>query len=407
MPAAFDRPRLRPVEIHPSRTHPGGIDIVDRSGISPAVLTVSEATLFILSRMDGGHHKADIQAAYMRRYGRMLFSDELDNLIARLDEAAYLEGPGFDARLADLAAAYRAAPVRPLRDPAAYSGPPGGLDAALQEMLDFDADEPPVAAPPVAGLVAPHLDYPRGRPCYAAAYRGLARRTPARRFVILGTNHFGRASAVVGTRKDFETPLGPVPHDADFMRRLDARCGADLCGQEFDHAREHSVELQVVVLRRVLGDRAFTIAPYLCPDPCGPTGTAPADGRGVDLERFALALREEIDRDPVPTCVIAGADLSHVGRFFQDERDLTPENLAAVEASDRAALARLEAGEPEAFRAHVAASSNATHICSVGCLYALGRIMAGRTRPRLLGYHQAVTPEVQNCVSCAAMEYPG
>jgi AmmeMemoRadiSam system protein B len=225
------------------------------------------------------------------------------------------------------------------------------------------------------------------------------------RFVILGTNHFGLAPAVVGTRKDFESASGAVPHDAAFMRRLDDRCGRDLGEFEYDHAREHSIELQVLLLRHVLGGRPLTITPYLCPDPCGPNGTAALDGRGVDLKDFALALRAELDDDATPTCIIAGADLSHVGRYFQDRRALDADVLRALEASDRRALDYLLAGDPEGMRRCVAESDNPTSICSVGCLFVLATTLQGRSRPRLLGYHQALTAEAENCVTCAAIEY--
>ena len=215
----------------------------------------------------------------------------------------------------------------------------------------------------------------------------------------------GSPRSVVGTRKDFDTPFGVVPHDAAFMQRLDERCGADLCDREYDHAREHSVELQVVLLKHVLQGREFTMAPYLCPDVCGPTGTAPSDGRGVDLRGFAAALRAEIEASGVPTCLIVGADLSHVGRYFQDDRNLDADSLHAVEASDRRVLDCILESDPEAFRADISSTSNATNICSAGCIYVLASVLSGRARPRLLHYHQALTREIENCVTCAAIEF--
>lgn len=401
----YDFPKVRQVELHPSRERPGLADLTDPTGIAAIGLTMSEAALFVLAMMDGSHDRLDIQAGFMRRHGRMLFSDELDGMIRRLDEALFLEGPRFEAHLTELAGKYRQAAVRPLRDKDALGAPVEKLAAFLDSMLGQGAPAEDKPKGGVVGLAAPHLDYARGGPCYAAAYGGLAERTDAVRFVILGANHFGWSRSVVGTRKDFETPFGLVRHDAEFMSRMDRRCGLDLCEKEYDHVREHSVELQVVLLRHVLNRREFVIAPYLCPDPCGPSGTAPGDGRGADLKAFAAALVAEIAADGVPTCVIAGADLSHVGRYFRDGRDLEPDFLREVEESDRRALhAVLESG-PEAFREEITASRNATNICSVGCIYVLATTMKSVARPRLLRYHQAVISEAENCVTCAAMEF--
>lgn len=393
-------PKLRPVAVRPSDRHPGAYDVTDPSGIAPGKLTLSLAVTFILSHMNGKHRHVDIQAEFMRRHGTLLFSDDLDRLLIQLDEALFLDSPAFAEHLDELTRKYRDAPARPVRDADAFGAPADQLGSYLDAILD--AGDPAEAVEPVLGLVAPHLDYERGKPCYAAAYRDLARRTDAARFVILGTNHFGRSSTVVGTRKDFETPLGAVPHDAEFISALDRRFGADLFEMEYDHLREHSVELQVLILKHVLGARRFTIVPLLCPDP---TGVAPTDDRGGCVDSFATALREEIDAHDEPTCLIAAADLSHVGRFFQDDRDLNGEYLGEVEQIDRRLLSHLLGSNPASFKAHFADSGNPTDVCSAGCLYVLSSVLEDRAKPRLLRYHQAVTREAENCVTCAAVEF--
>jgi hypothetical protein len=109
--------------------------------------------------------------------------------------------------------------------------------------------------------------------------------------------------------------------------------------------------------------------------------------------------------DDVPTCVIAAADLSHVGRYFQDDRELSAEDLKRVEESDRAVLAKVLAGDAESFRKVLADAGNETNICSTGCIYATTLVLAGRSRPRLLSYHQALTRQAENCVTCAAVEF--
>jgi len=354
--------------------------------------------------MDGHHCRVDIQAEFMRRHGRLLFSDELEVMIEHLESGLFLEGAVFEAHVAELTRQYREAPCRPLRDVEGLGAPSAGLAAYLDEMLAKGPAEPEGAGQTV-GLIAPHLDYQRGGPCYSTAYRHLARRTSAERFVILGTNHFGLSRSVVGTRKGFETPFGVVPCDEAFLGRVGERCGADLCAMEYDHAREHSVELQVVLLKHVLGGRRFSIAPYLCPDACGPTGLEPADGEGVDLRKFAEALREAIAEDATPTCVIAAADLSHVGRYFSDERELSETELKKVGDFDKEVLAQVRELDAERVRSLLASEHNPTNICSTGCLYAFCAVMAGRARAGSHRYLQAVTRGAENCVTCAAMDF--
>lgn len=401
MAETIECPKLRPVEQVMIEEDDRVLVLRDPAGIAEGFLSLSGPALYIASLMDGSHSRLDIQAAFMRQFGEMLLSENLDQIIKVLDDAYFLDSPRLQAHREGLRHEYRASSIRRLRDAASLA--PDNSDLIVY--LDQIVNAIPPSSGRVAGIIAPHLDYPRGAPCYASAYRDLAARTDAQRFVVLGTNHFGEATAVAGTRKDFETPWGVVRHDSGFMRELDSRCGADLCEFELDHVREHSVELQVVLLKRVLGDRPFTIVPYLCPDICGPTGTQPRDAHGVDLQKFATELRELVASDPVPTCIIAGADLSHIGAFFGDQRPLDDLYLASVRASDGEVLAAIESDDPESFRTLVAGNGNATMICSVGCIYAIATALHGVAHPRLRRYHQAFTPEIQNCVTCASIDF--
>jgi AmmeMemoRadiSam system protein B len=238
-------------------------------------------------------------------------------------------------------------------------------------------------------------------PCYGEGYSLLRSAEPPRRVVVLGTNHFGRSRSVVATRKDFQTPWGALRTDRDFLARLEAECGGSLMPYELDHLQEHSVELHAVWLHHLLGD-AVRIVPFLCPDPSGPRGTAAGDPEGVDLRQFALALGELVRRDPEPTLILASADLSHVGGYFGDDRALDERFLAEVRETDEAGLAWIDRNDPEGYRAHMARTQNPTRVCSAGCLYAAMVALGPEAEAVRLRYHQAVTPEVHNAVSCAA-----
>jgi AmmeMemoRadiSam system protein B len=223
--------------------------------------------------------------------------------------------------------------------------------------------------------------------------------------VILGTNHFGRGTGPVATGRDFQTPLGTTRTDRGFVSRLSERLGIDLCEHEFDHQQEHSVELQVLLLQHLLGPTAFQIVPVLCHDPCGPTGTGSYDGKGADLQAFARALGELVREEEASTStiIIAGADLSHVGRRFGDDRDLDAAFLAHVERHDRIALSRLvDSADAEPFVATLRGHQNSTRVCSAGCIYAL-RTALPAAQVELLRYHQAVDTDSDTCVTCSAI----
>lgn len=394
------KPRLRPVEVQP---HPDDAQnmvlLQDPSALADAALSMSLSALRVLSLMDGEHTFDQIREEFLEQTGQTLPSGTLGNLLEALEESHFLEGAAFDQFYGDLVRNYRDAPTRPMNPIQGLGLDGDDLHQGLDRMFSWQTNGQ--SRRPIAGLIAPHLDYPRGQPCYQEAYATLAGQTQIERFVILGTNHFGRSTSVVATAKDFETALGISAVDLPFLEQIEQRCGQSIRKYEFDHRREHSLELQVLLLQHLFNSDSFKIVPVICPSPCGPTGTAPIDGDGVDLKDFAEALGHLVQEDDTPTCIIAGADLSHVGRFFGDTAELSDEFLSDVRERDQAALAHVQTNEPETFRRSVAAGDNPTRICSAGCIYALMTALP-EIKPRLLKYHQAVNHEAQCAVTCAA-----
>jgi MEMO1 family protein len=399
-------PRLRYVEAIPDPDN-SRILLRDPTQLATGMLAVGQGHLTLLTLLDGKRTRLEVQTEYVRKTGDILLSQELEEVLETLDESGYLAGPSFEEYYCRLEQEYRDAPYRPLRDCNSYGVPADELSQYLNALIESASGSPTGQSSRLLGLVTPHLDFDRGSPCYGAGYRELAQSVSIpRRVVILGTNHFGRSSSVVATSRDFETPWGVVETDREFLARLSDECEANLYPYELDHLREHSIELQVIWLRHLLGN-GFTIVPVLIPDPSGPNGTSAGDPDGVDTRRFALELGQLIREDPRPTLVIASADLSHVGGYFGDDRELTPAFLAKVRNSDEAVLALIDANGPEALREHMSATGNPTRVCSTGCLYALMTALGREVQVHRLDYHQAVTPEINNAVTCAAYAFYG
>jgi AmmeMemoRadiSam system protein B len=390
-------PALRPLDVVPIGDDDGQVRFAlqDTSGIAPQALLLSLPGYYIAAHLDGAHTLDQLRAGFAQQFGQELPVEQVFRLIDALDKALLLDNDRFRAAHAAHVAAYRAAPVRDNRQ----RWPDG--DALRAEITAMLADGAAAPDADVAGLIAPHLDYARGAPCYADAYAILDEAPPAARYVILGTNHAGLGRGVVATGKDFLTPLGRVPTDRAFLADLNDRLGGRLCDHEADHLREHSIELQVHVLQVVQPDHPFEIVPVLCPDVCGDTGTAPADGHGVDVADFAAALADLLRASPRRTIVIAGADLSHVGQRFGEPAPTTPEFLERVAWQDRHLLSLLEARREDEFLATIRSTDNHTRICSAGCIYALLRALPDRAC-RILGYHQAVDYAEETHVTCAA-----
>jgi hypothetical protein len=386
-----ERPRLRSVEMGETQHEGETLYVVmDPSGLAPEPAVLSGPGIAIVQLMDGHNTLEDIQEKLLRHLGLVVPWEPIRDLIVSLDEAKLLESAGFRRYWNDLPAR---PPLRLLPDDALEPN---------RKMFRAMVDSSSAAGNGngrIAGLIAPHLDYDRGHPCYADAYRLLSARNTAKRFIILGTNHFYPTFELSATAKDFRTPLGIARNDTAFLRRVEERMGADLCRNEFAHIREHSIELQVRFLQHLLGTENFSFVPFLCPDPCL---SIPGFDAWAESDRFAAALRETIAGDDVPTCVIAGADLSHIGRNFGDKPVLSDGWLADIGGKDRTLLSHVETGRPAELVAHLKSDQNARRVCSAGCISTLMKTLNGKAKPKVLRYHQAVNHETQTAVTCCA-----
>jgi MEMO1 family protein len=402
-----DRPRLRSLEAFPvEQDGERLIGLRDPSGFTEQVALLPIPALDIVSLFDGEHSVAEIHRVIMARHGaRAPGLEDIAGFAARLDDAGFLDSPRFAERRRRIEEAWLASPSRP----AAHAGGAYAGDAdALRSQIDGFFIHPEGPGHPVSltaprrlrGLIAPHIDFHRGGPTYAWAYRALLERSDADLFIILGTCHGGMADPFAATLKPYDTPLGPAEVDHGFFEALRRRYRDDLLASETAHRSEHSIEFQVVMLRRLLGHRPFTILPVLASflHESVWTGAAPeADPR---VPRFLDALGESIAGSSLKVCVIAAVDLAHVGPRFGDVEANTPAFLERVAREDRKMLESVTAPDPGAFFASVAADGDSRRICGLSPIYAFLRALPGASG-ELLRYSQ--WPDPQGTVSfCAA-----
>ncbi len=120
------------------------------------------------------------------------------------------------------------------------------------------------------------------------------------------------------------------------------------------------------------------------------------------LDRFADALAAEMADSQGESCIVAGADLSHVGERFGDRRELTPSFLGSVEERDRVLLARLESADADGIYEQLAKDENPTRVCGGGSLYVMTKVLAGAPG-KVLRYEQSVDRATKTCVTSAAV----
>jgi AmmeMemoRadiSam system protein B/AmmeMemoRadiSam system protein A len=194
-----------------------------------------------------------------------------------------------------------------------YPGDSRTLAAELDELLGGVEHLAPRLGFPKA-LIVPHAGYIYSGPVAARAYDEVAAaRGVVRRVVMLGPVHrvSVRGLALPGADA-FATPLGAVPIDRDACRALQAL--PQVVTSDPAHALEHSLEVQLPFLQKILGD--FALVPLA-------VGMANVEEVAQVIERL-WGGRE--------TLMVISTDMSHYHTYQEARRidGATVERIAAL-----------------------------------------------------------------------------
>ena len=287
-----------------------------------------------------------------------------------------------------------------LTDCFTHNGGPGPIDGSTPTHGDL------------RGIISPHIDFARGGTAYAWAYRELVRRTDADLFVVFGTSHEPMSELFSVSRKDFQTPLGIVPTDREFIDRMASHWASSVAGRLIDplgnemaHWTEHSIEFQAVFLQHLLAEkRPLRIVPILVASLSEFYTGGKLPDESLEVQAFLAGLRHAASGHSGNVCYIAGADLGHIGREFGDPWPVDDRRLAQQTADDRTLLELACDGDSSGVFRHVADQADRRRICGLAPIYMMLQAM-GPTRGKLLDYGQAVAPDGSACVSFAGVAY--
>jgi AmmeMemoRadiSam system protein B/AmmeMemoRadiSam system protein A len=193
-----------------------------------------------------------------------------------------------------------------------YPGDARALAAEVDELLGGVEELAPRLGFPKA-LVVPHAGYIYSGPVAARAYDELGpARGIVRRVVLLGPVHRVpvRGLALPGATA-FATPLGQVPIDGAAVRAVQDL--PQVVESDPAHALEHSLEVQLPFLQKVLGE--FSLVPFA-------VGTASAEEVAQVIERLWGGPE---------TLVVVSTDMSHY-HAYQEARRIDSATLARIAA---------------------------------------------------------------------------
>ena len=389
MDKTSQRLRLRPVEATPAE-HRGQrmLRLTDPLRLSEAVLFAPMALVPVLSLLDGSHTFEDIRAQCKSRHGMDVTEESYRAMVSRLEEAHFLEGEDFNSWSASLKDAYLGDPVRPsFLAGKSYDADPAHLRTHIDGFFTgadgpgMPANDTRAMAKSLRGVVAPHIDFHRGGATFAWAYKSIAERADADLFVVLGTVHAPTKHIYNLTAKSFETPLGVLEANAEFVEELSERLEVNAFQDEFVHRGEHSIEFQAVFLQYLFADvRPVRFVPILV----GSFHRFVVEGRSprgdAQVESFVAALREAMAayrQTGRKVCLIASVDFAHVGPQFGDETPVDEARLEELAQADEKSLEAVCSGDAEAFYWSVAEDGDARNVCGLAPIYTMLRVLDG------------------------------
>ena len=209
-----------------------------------------------------------------------------------------------------------------VREPAVagsfYPREPAQVAALVDACMASAPEVVPTGTAPKA-LIVPHAGFVYSGPIAATAYAQLAPvRSTIERVVLIGPSHRVpfRGLAASGA-SSFLTPLGAVPVDLDAVSKALALPQVRVL--EEAHATEHSLEVQLPFLQRVLDD--FALVPLVA-----------GDASAVDVAEVIDALWGGPE-----TLIVISSDLSHYSDYAT-ARALDEQTTRAIERLEPEAL---------------------------------------------------------------------
>ncbi len=408
----MDYPKLRNIDAFPVKMQ--GQDLIcfrDTQRITENVVFLPRSAYFIVSLFDGAHSIRDIQAEYMRMFGELIYSDQIIEVMEKLDSSLLLDSEHFREYRKNVEEEFFQTSIRkPILAGGGYEIVPEKLRMQIESFYFLEGGPgegplPQVSLNGLQGFVAPHIDYMRGGPCYAWAYKEVAEHSDHDVFILLGTAHVATQKYFALTKKDFETPFGILKADQTILSRLENDMGSDFFSDEFVHRSEHSLEVQAVYLHYLFEKNPnLRIVPVLCGSFCEIISHGGYPHESEEINVFIETLDKIIREDGRKICLVASADLAHVGRQFGHQFLVSEAVMEDVKRKDLEMLDYVIKGDTESFFEYVRKENDQRNICGLPPIYALLRLLENSTG-KLLNYTQWRDPDGNGAVTFASIAF--
>jgi MEMO1 family protein len=379
------------------------IVIKDALGLVEEGKALSFDLYWIMTLLDGTKSLRDIQMELIRNRGGVLVGvDELEELIAHLDESFLLDTARYREAKKHIENDFFASKIRPCSHcGSSYPREASELKIRLDEIIESQAVVS-TSQGNLKALIAPHIDLSVGSGVYGSAYQQLKNISPSR-VIILGVGHRMTKGLFCLTEKDFQTPFGIVTNDRGAVKKLEQAGSKIISENDFVHKAEHSVEFQVIFLQHLLAKDSFTIIPILCGSLIASLSEYTREAYREAALPFLLVLSELIREKGKETLIVAGVDFSHTGPKFGHNMSASYLEFQSKQ-HDKKLLNALSKGDPDSFWEESIGVKDKFNVCGFSAMATLLEVLPP-LNGKVLKYQTWHEQLTQSAVSFSAVAF--
>jgi len=264
-----------------------------------------------------------------------------------------------------------------------YPNDPVKLTALLDGLLAPSSPPELGGGAPVRALIVPHAGYRFSGAGAAAGYKLLAGQ-PICRVVLLGPAHRGNFTGLsIPDVTHYSTPLGDIPLDINVVTRM--RNHPLVTADPSAHSREHSIEMQLPLLQRVLGT-GWSLVPIL-------VGRIDRDSRARAAEMLRLHADEQ-------TLFVVSSDFTHYGPNYGYQPFSADHKVAErIRELDMGAMKHIEARDADGFASY--RDETGITACGFGPVSILLDVLGPQAKAKMVRYYTSgeVLGDYRNSVS--------
>jgi AmmeMemoRadiSam system protein B len=326
--------------------------------------------------------------------------DFLSNIIKNLEQLGFLDTPQIRI-YQDSIKDYLRSDVRP----ASCSGFSYPEDRAkLKDYLNDILSSSENDSRKFDKLMAPHIDFKIGSNAHKIYAKTFSRlETDFDLAILIGTAHYKSSDDFMFTKKHFETPLGVVETDLNFISEIESISVSGITYDDLAHRMEHSLELHLILLQYLMQNKEFKILPIL-------TGSfhhyLQNDFNPEDNPRFQNvidSIQKTISQSEKKVIILGSGDLSHIGRKFGHKYD-AKEKLDVTKEFDEDVISSLVKMDSNSFYNIIKKNKNDTNICGLSPFYSMMKI-SPLIEADFAGYHQWNEYDTQSAVSFCGINF--